>query len=122
MFAISIIGILVIGSANESYQKKQIMGMIIGIVVMVVVALIDYDFVLQFYRLFYALVIGLLGAVLLAGWSSHGAKRWLDLGVIRFQPSEIAKIFLVLFFAYYLSKYVDEINEVRRLIYLAVLA
>lgn len=122
IFAISIIGILVIGSANESYQKKQIIGMIIGIVVMTVVSLIDYDFVLQFYRLFYVLVIGLLGVVLLAGWSSHGAKRWLDLGVIRFQPSEISKIFLVLFFAYYLSKYVDEINEVRRLAYLAVLA
>ena len=122
IFAISIIGILVIGSANESYQNRQIIGMIIGIVVMVAVALIDYDFVLQFYWLFYGLVIVLLGIVLIAGHASHGAVRWIDLGVIRFQPSEIAKIFLVLFFAFYLSKYADEINEIRRLGYLAVLA
>lgn len=122
MFAITILGILVIGSANENYQNRQIIGMIIGIVVMVTVALIDYDFVLQFYWLFYALVLGLLGVVLVAGWSSHGAKRWLDLGVIKFQPSEMAKVFLVLFFAFYLSKYVDEINEIRRLGYLALFA
>jgi rod shape determining protein RodA len=82
----------------------------------------DYDFVLQFYWLFYALVLGLLGVVLIAGWSSHGAKRWLDLGVIKFQPSEMAKVLLVLFFAFYLSKYVDEINEIRRLGYLALFA
>lgn len=122
MFAITILGILVIGSANENYQNRQIIGMIIGIVVMVTVALIDYDFVLQFYWLFYALVLVLLGVVLVAGWSSHGAKRWLDLGVIKFQPSEMAKVFLVLFFAFYLSKYVDEINEIRRLGYLALFA
>ena len=122
MFAITILGILVIGSANENYQNRQIIGMIIGIVVMVTVALIDYDFVLQFYWLFYGLVLGLLGVVLIAGWSSHGAKRWLDLGVIKFQPSEMAKVLLVLFFAFYLSKYVDEINEIRRLGYLALFA
>ena len=122
VFAISILGILVIGSANENYQNRQIIGMIIGIVVMVAVALIDYDFVLQFYWLFYGLVLALLGGVLLLGSSSHGAKRWLDFGVIRFQPSEIAKVFLVLFFAYYLSKYADEINEIRRLGYLALFA
>lgn len=122
VFAISILGILVIGSANENYQNRQIIGMIIGIVVMVAVALIDYDFVLQFYWLFYGLVLALLAGVLLLGSSSHGAKRWLDLGVIRFQPSEIAKVFLVLFFAYYLSKYADEINEIRRLGYLALFA
>lgn len=122
VFAITILGILVIGSANENYQNRQIIGMIIGIVVMVTVALIDYDFVLQFYWLFYGLVLGLLGVVLIAGWSSHGAKRWLDLGVIKFQPSEMAKVLLVLFFAFYLSKYVDEINEIRRLGYLALFA
>lgn len=122
VFAVSILGILVIGSANESYQKRQIMGMVIGIVVMVVVALIDYDFVLQFYWMFYGLVIGLLLLVIVAGDSSHGAKRWIDIGFIRFQPSEIAKIFLVLFFAFYLSKYSEELNDIRRLGYLAVLA
>ncbi|MCR5545218.1 MAG: rod shape-determining protein RodA [Lachnospiraceae bacterium] len=122
VFAITIIGILVIGSANSDYQNKQIIGMLIGVVVMVIVALIDYDFVLQFYWLFYVAVIGLLGAVLVFGSSSKGATRWIDLGVIRFQPSELAKVLLVLFFAYYLPRYVDEINTIKRIAIIAVLA
>ena len=122
MFAISIIGILVIGSANSDYQNRQIMGMLIGVVVMVIVALIDYDFVLQFYWLYYAATIVLLGAVLVFGSNSKGATRWIDLGFIRFQPSELAKILLVLFFAFYLTKYQDEINTLKRLAITALLA
>ena len=47
VIALTIIGILVIGSANYEYQSKQILGMILGIIVMGFVALVDYDFVLQ---------------------------------------------------------------------------
>ena len=51
--ALSILGILVIGSANQSYQRQQIAGMILGIVVMVIVSLFDYKWVLNFYWLIY---------------------------------------------------------------------
>ena len=122
IFAISILGILVIGSANSDYQNKQIIGMLIGVIVMVIVALIDYDFVLQFYWLFYIGIVGMLGAVLVFGDNAKGATRWIDLGVIRFQPSELAKVLLVLFFAFYLSKYSEEINDMKRLAITAVLA
>ncbi|MCR4673899.1 MAG: rod shape-determining protein RodA [Lachnospiraceae bacterium] len=122
VFAITIIGILVIGSANSDYQNKQILGMLIGVIVMVVVALIDYDFVLQFYWLFYVAIIGMLGAVLVFGDTSKGATRWIDLNFIRFQPSELAKVLLVLFFAYYLPRFADEINTVKRILIIAVLA
>ena len=70
ILALTIIGILVIGSANEEYQSKQIVGMIVGIIVMGVVALIDYDFVLQFSKLYYLAVIGLLLLVLIMGDNS----------------------------------------------------
>ena len=77
ILALTILGILIIGSADADYQNKQILGMILGIIVMGIVALIDYDFVLQFSRLYYVAVIGLLALVLLVGDSSKGATRWI---------------------------------------------
>ena len=67
VIALSVVGILVIGSAKESVQTKQIAGLILGLVVMVLTSLIDYSWVLGFYWLSYFVGIGLLAAVLLAG-------------------------------------------------------
>lgn len=47
--------------------------------------------------------LALLVMVLFVGYSGKGAQRWLDLGVIRFQPSELMKIFLPMMIAWYLS-------------------
>ena len=66
VIALSVIGILVIGSAKESVQTKQIAGLILGLVVMVITSLIDYSWVLDFYWLSYFVGIGLLAAVLLS--------------------------------------------------------
>ena len=52
----------------------------------------------------YILGIGLLIAVLLVGDVGKGAKRWLDLGMFRFQPSEILKIIVPMMVAYYLAE------------------
>lgn len=121
ILALTILGILIIGSADADYQNKQILGMILGIIVMGIVALIDYDFVLQFSRLYYVAVIGLLVLVLLVGDSSKGATRWIDVG-IRFQPSELGKVLLILFFASYLMRNEDEINNPKFIIQTAILA
>ena len=121
ILALTILGILIIGSADADYQNKQILGMILGIIVMGIVALIDYDFVLQFSRLYYVAVIGLLALVLLVGDSSKGATRWIDVG-IRFQPSELGKVLLILFFASYLMRNEDEINNPKFIIQTAILA
>lgn len=119
--ALTIIGILVIGSANYEYQSRQILGMILGIIVMAMVALVDYDFVLQFSWLYYGIVVLLLIMVLLIGEESGGATRWIDLG-IRFQPSELGKVLLILFFASYLMRYEEDINNIRFLCKTAVIA
>lgn len=118
---LTIIGIAVIGSANYEYQSKQILGMILGMIVMTIVAFIDYDFVLQFSRLYYLAVLGLLLMVLFVGDSTGGATRWIDLG-IRFQPSELGKVLLILFFSSYLMQNEDDINDKRFIIKTAILA
>ena len=102
VLAISVIGIFMVRSARPEYMTRQILGVILGVAVMVVISLIDYNWVLNFYWLLYGINLILLIAVLLIGTSSHGATRWLDLGFVQFQPSDLAKILTILFFARFL--------------------
>lgn len=96
-------GILAIGSAEPSVQNRQIMGMSLGIFVMLVLSFVDYHFVLKFYWLVYLVNLTLLGLVLSPlGDDAGGAQRWLEFGSFRFQPSELAKILLILFFAQFI--------------------
>ena len=123
VFVLTMVGIFVIGSANENYQNRQILGMVTGLVVMVVVSLIDYEFVLQFHYLYYVMTIGLLLSPLFFGDEGRlGARRWIDLGFIRFQPSELAKVLLVLFFARYFMVHEEDLNTKKRLFIIAILA
>ncbi|MBE5904007.1 MULTISPECIES: FtsW/RodA/SpoVE family cell cycle protein [Pseudobutyrivibrio] len=121
VIALTIIGIFVIGSANESNQQKQIIGMILGVIVMSVMALVDYDFILHFHWLFYGLVIALLSLVLLVGDKSGGATRWIEVG-IRFQPSELGKILLILFFSWFLMMHEEDINKPKILAFTLLLS
>ncbi len=113
--ALTIVGIMIIGSANADYQNKQIIGLVLGMIVMTIVSFIDFEFLLQFHWTFYGLTIFLLLAVLLFGDSSLGAQRWINVGV-RFQPSEIAKILLVLFFAWFFTQYSEDLNTRKRIL------
>ncbi len=111
VFALTMIGIFVIGSANEGYQNRQILGMVLGLFVMVIISLIDFEFVLQFHYVYYVLTILLLLSALVFGDVGRlGARRWIDLGFIRFQPSELAKVLLVLFFARFFMSCEEELN------------
>ena len=83
---------------------------------MVVISLIDYNWVLNFYWLLYGINLILLIAVLLVGTSSHGATRWLDLGFVQFQPSDLAKILTILFFARFLMDREESIKSPKTLL------
>ncbi len=111
--SISIFGIVFIKSADESYVRRQQAGLIVGIVCMLVVSLISYSFILKFYWLIYAFSIALLAAVHLLGDSGGGAQRWFEIAGIRFQPSELVKILLILFYAAFIMKHKDNINTFR---------
>ena len=111
------ISVMAVGSANESYVKTQIIGIAAGFVAMLIIALFDYAWVLKFYWVMY---VGILGLLVLTAYSplgdtSGGAQRWIDLGGIRFQPSELAKIVLILFFAQFIMRNRKTLNKLTTL-------
>ena len=124
LVALSILGILVIGSAKEgNNQSRQIMGLFLGLGAMILVSLIDYSFVLRFVWILYGMDLVLLTAVIAGFGENHkGATRWIEIFGIQFQPSELSKILLILFFAAFLQKHREKINSLKILVSFAILA
>ncbi len=119
--ALAAIGVVAIGSAEQSLQSKQLFGVIAGVVVMIALSFINYNSLLRLYWLMYAGNIALLLLVMLVGEDHKGAQRWLQLGPITFQPSETAKILLILFFAQYIMKYKEKLNTAKVILSCVVL-
>lgn len=115
------------------YVKSQLFGLLLGVAGMLLVSVLDYQILLQ--RLFktkltpvhflYALAVFLQAAVLVVGVDLNGAKRWINLGFIQFQPSEISKIAAIVFISYAVYQKRRELDSfsgfVRILFYLAPL-
>lgn len=118
---LSSIGILLVGSAEQSLQRKQMIGVAGGLVLMVIVSLIDFSWLLNFYWLIYIAEILLLVAVRVFGSNKKGASRWIEIGSFQFQPTEICKILLIMFFAMYLMKHEDDLNTLKTILKTLVL-
>ncbi len=125
IITINIIGIMAIGSAKESVQSRQIVGMILGVFVMFFISFFDYNLILKFHWLIYGLNIALLILVEVFGDSANNAQRWLMIPFIdiKFQPSELAKILLILFYAKFIMDNKENLNTLKNiLVMLALLA
>lgn len=110
---LSAIGLMAIGSADTvlNMQTKQFAGVCAGTVIMVALSFINYQWLLKLYWLIYLGNIGILAMVLTPlGVNSHGAQRWIMIGGLQFQPSELSKILLILFFAQFIMKYRKKLN------------
>lgn len=116
VLALTVLGIMVIGSADRDVQQKQIIGLVMGITIMVIVSLIDYIWLLKFYWIFYLIGLVLLGAVILMGKNVNGATRWLVIGGIQVQPSDFMKIILIMFFAQYFAKHEEDLSSFKIII------
>lgn len=115
-------GILFIKSAtinsDASTATKQMLGVGLGVVIMIFVSLVDYHWILKFSWLWYLIGIALLVLVLIIGTAGGwGASRWIVVpGIGTIQPSEIYKIIMILFFAYFLETWSERINSIFVLI------
>ena len=116
LLMISAVGVLLVGSASESLQSRQLMGVVLGVVAMVVISLMDYSWILNFYWIIYVGNVIMLLAVRLFGDSTGGATRWIDIGFLRFQPTELAKILLIMFFARYLMDHEEDLNTPKTIL------
>jgi rod shape determining protein RodA len=84
------------GGGPEPYASKHILRFAFGLVMMLSIAMIDIRFIARFSYPIYAVSIGLLVLVLRIGHVGKGAQRWIELGGLQLQPSELAKIGLVM--------------------------
>ena len=104
---LSIIGIVALFSATQETEyddfKKQLIWFCVSIIVMAIVMLIDYEFLIKISPGLYGLFIILLIGVLFTE-PINGASSWFNIGFFSFQPGEFAKIFVILFLAFTISK------------------
>jgi rod shape determining protein RodA len=107
LITICIGGLLVLYSASGQslfYVKRQALFMLTGFAAMMVVAQFPVRFWERWAFLFYCIGLISLVAVLFFGVGAKGAQRWLDLGLTRFQPSELMKVAVPMMVSAYLGK------------------
>jgi len=89
------------GEAGRSFVFRQLTWCSLGLVLVAVFLLFDYHLLERWAVLLYVIVIVTLFAVWGVGKVTAGSRRWIDLGLMRFQPSEFAKLAVVIIFAKY---------------------
>ena len=99
--------------SSYTYVRKQATFAIIRIVLMFIISKIDYIFYKKYYWIVYFVSWTMLLLVIVPGIGRNvkGATRWINLGFGQFQPSEITKIGLIIFYAGYLSDHKDELKS-----------
>lgn len=125
-----IIGLVALFSATQETEydefNKQCIWLVVSLIIGVIVMLIDYESIVKMSPIFYGVFILLLIAVLFTT-PVNGATSWFDIGFFSFQPAEFAKIFVILFLTYAITRMQARdkrnINKpVKLLILLAILA
>lgn len=101
---------------SYNYVEKQLIFGIVGIIVMLFLSKVDYRFYKKYYWQIYFIswIILLLVAIPGLGYSVKGATRWIKIGGFQFQPSELTKIGLIIFFAGYLSDHKEELHTFKK--------
>jgi rod shape determining protein RodA len=84
------------GGAPEPYASRHVLRFATGLVLMIGIALVDIRFIARLSWPSYLVALALLVAVMRFGHTGKGAQRWLELGGLQLQPSELMKITLVL--------------------------
>ncbi len=105
---------------DSSYVKRVIMFIIIGGLVMAGTALFDYRKLRDLWPVIYGGSLVLLIGVLVVGQSRSGTQGWFQLGPFQLQPSELAKLGMILGFSGLASQFRGDLDNVRVLMLLAI--
>jgi cell division protein FtsW len=121
------IGLLMVGSSSSVralgtlndpfyYLKRQALWSIIGLGVMAWTIRLDYQVIRKYARVFFLLTLVAIIAVLIPGIGqvAGGARRWIVLGPLRFQPSELMKLAIVVYVAWALSRVPERVRDFTR--------
>jgi cell division protein FtsW len=103
------------------YVKRQTMAAALGLAAMIVISYIPYQFWMKVSGLAYVVALGLCVAVIFVGKEANGATRWLKIGPIQFQPSELAKVAVIIFFATIIYKTPNKVGEFKSLIKIMII-
>ena len=121
LLVLTFLGVLLVGSAEPALRNRQLAGMILGVLAMVIVSLMDFSWILNFNWIMYAGNLALLLFVILFGKDANGAQRWINIAGIQFQPTELAKIVIILFFAKFFMDHEEDLNTLHTLVKSAIL-
>jgi rod shape determining protein RodA len=98
-------------SGIDPYLKKQLVYMVVGFAVLLAVSLFDYRYLRAFAVFVYGgVVLGLLIVLSPIGSTQMGATRWIDLGSFQLQPSELAKVGIIVALAAYMAERRGEVK------------
>ncbi len=95
---------------------RQLIFALVGLVILGMFAAIDYRFYRRVAWWLYGFLILTLVVILFVGSSTYGASRWIDLGVIQFQPSEIGKVIVIVALARFIGEGGNRIKQLRFLV------
>ncbi len=100
----------------SSFAGHQAVFAVLGVLLLLIAALIDFKVARGLGYPIYVVNLLLLVAVAVIGARSHGAQRWIDVGIFQFQPSELAKLLIVITLAKFFSDHQDKIEQFRYLL------
>lgn len=96
------------------FFKRQLLWAILGLISMFAMSKIPYKVLYRYTNLLFVGSIVLLLLVPIIGVDSNGAKRWLGVGPVTFQPSEVAKLTVIIFLAKAISRDPDSVNHFKK--------
>lgn len=121
---LTLISTYAIKLSGATFFSRQLIGLVLGLIVVAIVSLVDYHFICQLIVFFYVGIIGLLALVKFSPLGTDhgtGAFRWIDLKVIELQPSELAKIVLILVLAVLFDRLVDRMDKFTTVVIAAII-
>jgi rod shape determining protein RodA len=115
-------GVIMIFSANQNQEdlkdlwRVQLIRAGIGLALVLLVAAFDYRYYASFYKALYVVMIIFLGTLFIAADLTAGTLRWLDFRLFPVQPSEVAKIVLIIVVAKVLADRDGEMNKIHNML------